>query len=59
MAVMPTIRTPTPDPVPIDPDIVNAGRDRALIINIRRLIGDIAFDFAAGNGDTTSYRHDH
>jgi len=56
---MPTISASGPDPVSVDPDIVRAGRNRTLVINIRRLIGYIALDFTAGKADTPSYYNEH
>jgi hypothetical protein len=56
---MPAIGTPAPDPVPVDPDIVCTRRNRPLVIDIRRLIGDIALDLTAGHPDTTSYYYEH
>jgi len=59
VTIMPTISASGPDPVSVDPDIVRAGRNRTLVINIRRLIGYIALDFTAGKADTPSYYNEH
>jgi hypothetical protein len=56
---MPAVAASAPNPIAVDPDIIRTGRYRALIIDIRRLVGHIAIHGTTSGGYTPSYSNDH
>jgi hypothetical protein len=56
---MPVVAATTPDPISFNPDIIGAGRYRALINHICGLVSYVSIHFAGSEGNAAHYRYDH